>query len=397
MGANGNIIGADPMLTPLADNGGATWTHALQSDSLAVDWIPMGTNGCGTTYTIDQRSESRPYGPACDIGSYEASYVPTCFVETTGDDVTDFFSLNGSAVQTAVNAAAPNSLIKVAGICAGVQTQNNFTQTAYISQSLTLQGGYTHTNWLVTPNPETHPTILDAEGNGRVVYIPNNNYQVALDGLTLQNGYHSGRGGGIRARGTLTVTNSIIQNNSAAVDGGGIRARDALTVTNSIIQNNSAGGDGGGIDIGANSVAYIGNSMIRHNSIPTPTLSFGGGIHSQLSVITIKNSTIYSNTGRNGAGIATIRDLMTVENSTIYDNMASNQAGGINHQSGTVYLINSTISQNNGSYGAGILNISFNSSFSATLVCHIPLSLVTQTMESKTWTMPLSLLLTHLS
>jgi len=65
--------GVDPLLGPLQDNGGPTLTHALLPGSPAIDAIPWGTNGCGTTYTDDQRGQARPQpaGGACDSGAYE--------------------------------------------------------------------------------------------------------------------------------------------------------------------------------------------------------------------------------------------------------------------------------------------------------------------------------------
>jgi len=65
--------GVDPQLGPLQDNGGATLTHALLPGSPAIDAIPWGTNGCGTTLISDQRGQARPQpaSGACDIGAYE--------------------------------------------------------------------------------------------------------------------------------------------------------------------------------------------------------------------------------------------------------------------------------------------------------------------------------------
>jgi CSLREA domain-containing protein len=60
----------DPQLGPLADNGGPTETHALLTNSPALDQIPP----IGCTVTTDQRGVSRPQ-PAtgnCDIGALEA-------------------------------------------------------------------------------------------------------------------------------------------------------------------------------------------------------------------------------------------------------------------------------------------------------------------------------------
>lgn len=57
--------------TTLANNGGSTDTHALVSGGVAVNQIPNGTNGCGTTYTTDQRGVTRPQNSTCDAGAYE--------------------------------------------------------------------------------------------------------------------------------------------------------------------------------------------------------------------------------------------------------------------------------------------------------------------------------------
>ena len=61
----GDITTNDPMLGPLADNGGATLTNALLKSSPAID--------AGDTLLIaDQRARSRPQGPADDIGAFES-------------------------------------------------------------------------------------------------------------------------------------------------------------------------------------------------------------------------------------------------------------------------------------------------------------------------------------
>jgi CSLREA domain-containing protein len=71
---NGNLVGnvapyttpIDPLLGPLAKNGGPTTTHALLAGSPAID---AGTAaGCPGK---DQRGVTRPQGTACDMGSFE--------------------------------------------------------------------------------------------------------------------------------------------------------------------------------------------------------------------------------------------------------------------------------------------------------------------------------------
>jgi len=73
------------MLDVLADNGGATMTHALLCDSPARDLVASATNGCGSTYSTDQRGVLRPAFGACDVGAFEFGED----IDTDMDGVTD--------------------------------------------------------------------------------------------------------------------------------------------------------------------------------------------------------------------------------------------------------------------------------------------------------------------
>ena len=76
----GNMTGKDPKLEPLADNGGSTETHALQTGSPAIDAVIdcECTTVEGGPVNKDQREEPRPMDGddngsyLCDIGAYEA-------------------------------------------------------------------------------------------------------------------------------------------------------------------------------------------------------------------------------------------------------------------------------------------------------------------------------------
>ncbi|MBI5651303.1 MAG: hypothetical protein HZC40_12810, partial [Chloroflexi bacterium] len=64
----GDLTNTNPFLGSLANNGGATLTHALNAGSPAIN---AGDNtGCPAT---DQRGMPRPLGARCDIGAYEFS------------------------------------------------------------------------------------------------------------------------------------------------------------------------------------------------------------------------------------------------------------------------------------------------------------------------------------
>ncbi len=84
-------VGVEPLLAPLADNGGGTATHALLPGSPAVDG---GVNaGCSP---VDQRGSQRPTdgdgdGDAvCDIGAYEDGAID--------EDCTNAFDDNGNGL-----------------------------------------------------------------------------------------------------------------------------------------------------------------------------------------------------------------------------------------------------------------------------------------------------------
>jgi hypothetical protein len=87
--------GSNPLLGPLADNGGPTQTHALLEGSPAID---AGENaGCPAE---DQRGVARPLGNGCDMGAYESPFSATFPPLVQGDincdgevDEADFTSL----------------------------------------------------------------------------------------------------------------------------------------------------------------------------------------------------------------------------------------------------------------------------------------------------------------
>jgi hypothetical protein len=69
-----DLVNTDPLLGPLADNGGLTLTQALLPGSPAID---AGTAVPGVT--TDQRGVPRPQGNASDIGAFELEVPHTGF------------------------------------------------------------------------------------------------------------------------------------------------------------------------------------------------------------------------------------------------------------------------------------------------------------------------------
>lgn len=62
------------ILSPLADNGGSTLTHALPSGSPAIDAGVNAVCAASPVNNLDQRGETRPVGARCDIGAFESNF-----------------------------------------------------------------------------------------------------------------------------------------------------------------------------------------------------------------------------------------------------------------------------------------------------------------------------------
>jgi CSLREA domain-containing protein len=67
----GDLIHTDPLLLPLAENGGNTLTLALGPESLAINAADPAN-----CIAADQRGVARPQGAKCDIGAFELENPP---------------------------------------------------------------------------------------------------------------------------------------------------------------------------------------------------------------------------------------------------------------------------------------------------------------------------------
>ncbi len=175
---------------------------------------------------------------------------------------------------------------------------------------------------------------------------------------------NEGGGGIFNAGGTLSVEGSSITGNSAtgaAGSGGGIlNDQGSLTVIESEINNNTAVRAGGGIE--DNSVA--GNTLVLTNigligNTTTAAPGNGGGLHitgpgdAMITACTVTDNVAASE----GGGLWNSVGLMTVSNSTISGNTASgaaadNGGGGIFNNGGTLTINNTTNIANNTATGA---------------------------------------------
>jgi CSLREA domain-containing protein len=95
----GNLIGTDPHLGALLDNGGPTATQAALLGSPTLNaGDPAGcTDTAGNVLAFDQRGFFRPSDGRCDIGAYERS---TAAVLWTTDNRAEVWQMNGPKVES---------------------------------------------------------------------------------------------------------------------------------------------------------------------------------------------------------------------------------------------------------------------------------------------------------
>ena len=77
LGGTGDLSNTNPVLAPLGDYGGPTFTHALLSVSPAIDHVPFAN----CTVATDQRGVPRPQGPGCEIGAFESGAPCTLLLD----------------------------------------------------------------------------------------------------------------------------------------------------------------------------------------------------------------------------------------------------------------------------------------------------------------------------
>jgi parallel beta-helix repeat protein len=168
-------------------------------------------------------------------------------------------------------------------------------------------------------------------------------------------------GGGITNRGTMTMTNVLVDSNlvtgvSGFFGGGGIYSDGTLTVANSTISSNHARYGGGIFNDGSPGKLTLINVNVSNNT----ALSNGGGVlESSSGDVSISMTTISSNSALRGAGLSINgnRTGVILTDSTLKNNTAELAGGGMQiDNNGAITLRNNTISGNSARIGAGIWN-----------------------------------------
>lgn len=144
-------------------------------------------------------------------------------------------------------------------------------------------------------------------------------------------------GGGIISLGSTTLTDCVIDNNSAA-QGGGIGTFGGLSLIDSAVQNNTAATVGGGIYLGDGATTLLGTTTVRDNHADPLVDSRGGGIYANVGTLRVEETCrITRNTAAagpkgGGGGIYDDAATLTLEGtapSPIVVNNCPDNCGGV--------------------------------------------------------------------
>ena len=268
----------------------------------------------------------------------------------------------------------------ISGFSKGHTTETFYT--SLLKYGITIEGGYSSncTSRLL----DATLTILNAQNSGSVLSLncTGTTAEIEINTVTIQNGRTTnGNGGGIFVKttgGVLTLTNSVIMNNTASgsgsVYGGGLYSEGmgSININASNITGNIVSGSqwcfGGGVG-----VQFSQNANLNDNIISDNQATRGGGglfLHSIGNVELMGNKiagNYVDNNAQGGAGI----HLNTINTSTLINNVITENrtwgyGGGIHiFDLQVVNLTNNTISDNESRDGGGVWLFLRNDSASA--------------------------------
>jgi CSLREA domain-containing protein/uncharacterized repeat protein (TIGR01451 family) len=307
--AGTDIVNASPGLAALANNGGTTLTHGLQSNSPAINAgsnaLAVDTTNGNAALTTDQRGTGFPRtnGGTVDIGAFEA----LANIVTNSND-----SGAGSLRQVIADAAAGSAITFQTGVTTVTLTSAELA----INKNLTIDGGAAGVT--LTRSGATQFRIFNISSG-----------TVELKKLTISNGNHPSQAGGIQNSGTLTMTECAVTGNTAP-QGAGLQNDGSLTMTNCTISGNTTTGSGGGLAMFGTTTTLT-NCTVSGN---TASGGSGGGFSISSGTLNLTNCTVANNTALDGGALSLSGSTHVLKNTIVANNTATSTSN--ENISGTV-------------------------------------------------------------
>ena len=167
------------------------------------------------------------------------------------------------------------------------------------------------------------------------------------------NGNSAEWGGAIFNAGELSIVSSTFSHNSASVGGAIDNWQGTVTISDSTFSHNSAD-FGGAFDKKGGAISNNGELSITNSSFRYNSAGFGGAINNGAGELSITNSTFRGNSAEIGGAIHNW-DELSITNSTFSLNSARYSGGAIDNM-GELSITNSTFSGNSARYSGGAIN-----------------------------------------
>ncbi|MCA9300306.1 MAG: hypothetical protein KDA28_14645, partial [Phycisphaerales bacterium] len=301
-----NLIGGDPLLGSLSDNGGPTLTREVLDGSGAIG---AGINPLNLS--TDQRGAPfvRVSQGKVDIGAFQRQPPIVQVVDTVSDVDNGNYAAGNLSLREAVRRAAENPSLS-----------NIEFSPSLEGRTITLSGTalLLHADMRIIGLGASSLTV-SGNGQSRVFHVTSG-ANVVLNGLKITGGTGTGDGtnggGGIWNDGAnLSLERVWITGNETPYGGAGVwNYSGNMTIVDSTISGNEA-------------------------------QVYGGGVYNDVSDLTVLSSTVSGNRAQFGGGLYTNFGSLAVRNSTIANNTATTSGGGIN---GETTLISSIVAENAG-------------------------------------------------